>query len=191
MTNDIANTLSGKWWTFLVRGIVGLCVAAFAIASPGWVATGLVYVFAAYFIISGVVALFGGLSFTGVGQWWALVLMGIVQAALGIVMLAQPGAGPLALAYLFAIWMITTGSLEMTSAYAMRKYIRNEFWWIVLGTITLAFGFYVILRPELGLLALVYTIGLYAGLAGISLIALAFSIKSVGDSATAKRGVPA
>jgi uncharacterized membrane protein HdeD (DUF308 family) len=106
--------------------------------------------------------------------------MGVVQGALGFIMLAQPGAGPLALAYFFALWMISSGVLEISSAIALRSYVSNDFWWILLGIITLAFGFYVVLRPDLGVLALVYTIGFYAVLAGISLVAFSFRIKSAG-----------
>jgi uncharacterized membrane protein HdeD (DUF308 family) len=181
MIADAINQLSSKWWTFLLRGLVALVLAAFAFASPAATASGLVYVFAAYFIISGLVALFAGFSFSGVGHWWALILMGLIQAALGFVMLAEPGAGPLALAFFFGFWMITTGTMEISGAITLRGYISNDFWWILLGILTLAFGFYVILRPGLGLLALVYTVGFYALFAGISLIALGFRIKSAGS----------
>ena len=177
MTADTMNQLSSKWWLFLLRGIVALALAAFAFALPGTIAIGLVYVFAAYFIFNGVVTLFTGFSFTGAGHWWLLVLMGLVQAALGVIMLVQPGAGPLALAYLFALWMISTGVMEISAAFALRNFISGEFWLFLLGVITLAFGFYVVLLPALGLFALVYTIGFYAVLAGISLIALGFRVK--------------
>lgn len=137
--------------------------------------------FAAYCILSGLGAIAAGVSFTGVGNWWALVLTGLVQGALGIIILSNPAAGPLALAYLFALWWITTGMLEISSAVLLRPYIENEFWWLLLGVITVAFGFYVLLYPNLGVLALVYTIGFYAVLAGTSLVAFAFRIKGLGD----------
>jgi uncharacterized membrane protein HdeD (DUF308 family) len=186
MIADTVNQLSSKWWTFLVRGLVALVLAAFALGSPAATANGLAYVVAAYFILSGITAIVAGFSFSGVGNLWALVLMGVAQGALGFLMLAAPGAGPLALAYLFATWMIMTGVTEISSAIALRSYISNEFWWIVLGIITLAFGAYVVARPDLGLLALVYTIGFYAILAGISLIAFAFRIKNLAGDFTAR-----
>lgn len=181
MIDDAISQLSSRWWTFLLRGIVALVLAAFAFSAPGPTAGALVYVFAAYFIISGVVALVAGFSLSGVGQWWALIIMGILQAVLGFMMLAQPGAGPLALAYLFSIWMVMSGATEIIGAIALRSYINNEFWWVLLGIITLAFGFYVLWRPDLGLLALVYTLAFYATFAGISLIAFSFRIKNVGS----------
>lgn len=187
MIADAVSQLSSKWWTFLLRGLVALAIAAFAFTSPETMAKGLVYLFAAYFIVSGVVAFVAGFSFTGVGHWWALILMGLVQAALGIIMLAEPGAGPLALVFFFAVWLMTSGVLEISSAIALRNYIDNEFWWILLGIISLAFGFYAVLRPELGLLALVYMVAFYAVLAGVSLIAFGFRIKDVGGSNLVKQ----
>jgi len=62
MIADTVNQLSNKWWTFLVRGLVALVLAAFALGSPAATANGLVYVVAAYFIISGVTAIVAGFS---------------------------------------------------------------------------------------------------------------------------------
>jgi len=182
MIADTVNQLSSKWWTFLIRGIVALALAAACLMTPGPTAAALVFIVAAYFIVAGVVSVVAGVSFTGTGSWWLFVISGIVQAFLGFLMLSQPGMGPLALAYLFAIWTMTTGVTEISSAIALRNVINNEFWWIVLGIITLAAGAYVVILPGLGLLALVYTVGFYAIFAGISLIALAFRLKGMAGS---------
>ena len=180
MIADSIERLTANWWTFLVRGILALALAAVAFSSPGVMASALVYVVAAFFIVSGATALFAGFSFSGAGHWWTLILSGALQLGLGIYMLATPGVGPLALAYLFAIWMLSTGLLEITGAIALRSYIDSEFWWVLLGLITVAFGVYVVVNPGLGLYALVYTVGFYAILAGVTLIALSFRIKNAG-----------
>jgi uncharacterized membrane protein HdeD (DUF308 family) len=179
MTDDILERLAGNWWTFLLRGIVALVLALFAFLEPQATASGLVYFVAGYFIVSGAVSLFAGLSFNGIGSWWALILLGLAQAFLGVVMLSQPGAGPLAIAYLVAIWAFSTGLMEISSAIALRNYISNEFWWILLGIVTIVLGVYIVMRPDAGLFALVYTIGIYAALAAGSLIGLAFRIKNM------------
>jgi len=178
MVTDAISQLSSRWWTFLLRGIIALALAVFAFMMPAAMATALVYIFAAYFIISGVATIAAGVSLTGAGSWWLLILLGIVEAILGFIMLTEPGAGPLALAYLFAIWVILTGTTEISAAVMVREYTNsNEIWWILLGLVTLAVGIYVVINPALGVPALVYTVGIYAALAGISLIALSFRIK--------------
>jgi uncharacterized membrane protein HdeD (DUF308 family) len=184
MITDAINQLSSKWWTFLLRGIVALAVAAFAFMMPAGMATALIYIFAAYFIISGAVTVFAGVSLTGAGNWWLLILLGAVEAILGFIMLTQPGARPLGLAYLFAIWLILSGTTEISAAMMLRGYANGgELWWILLGLVTLAIGIYVVINPALGVTALVYTVGIYAVLAGISLIVLSFRIKGLPKAA--------
>ena len=130
MITDTINHLSSKWWTFLVRGILALLLAAACFLIPGVTAAALVILVASYFVVTGIIAIAGGFSLTGVGHWWALVIMGLVQVALGVIMLITPGMGLLTLAYLFAVWMIMTGVTEISSAVAFRNVIGNEFWWI-------------------------------------------------------------
>ncbi len=191
MLADTVNQLSSKWWTFLLRGIVALALAVTCLMLPGPTAGALVFIVAAYFIIAGVVSIAAGFSFTGMGSWWLFIISGIVQAFLGVLMLSQPGMGPLALAYLFAMWMIVSGVTEIASGIALRTVISDEFWWILLGIITLAAGIYVVIVPGLGVLALVYTIGFYAIFAGVALIALAFRLKGLAGTIETHRHAPA
>jgi uncharacterized membrane protein HdeD (DUF308 family) len=187
---DAIQALIGKWWTFLLRGLVALALAVFAFVAPQTMSSALVYIVAAFFIVSGLLALVGGLSLTGIGNWWLLILFGIASGALGIIMLTQPGAGPLALAYLVAIWAISAGLMEIASGIAMRNVIRNEFWWVLLGIVTYALGVYIIIRPDLGVFALVYAIGVYSAIAGISLIAFSFKVKGVADEVRTLTSAP-
>ena len=62
MIADTVALLSGRWWAFLLRGLVALALAVFAFVAPGSLATVLVYVVAAYFIINGLFALISGVS---------------------------------------------------------------------------------------------------------------------------------
>jgi len=180
MVGDTIELFASKWWTFLLRGLVAIALAAYAFAAPSSMETVLVYIVAAYFIINGLIALWAGISTSGTGSWWLLIIFGLGSGALGILMLMKPGVGPLALAYLVAIWAFSTGLMEITSAIALRDFINNEFWWILLGIVTFALGVYIVVRPDIGVLALVYAIGIYAAIAGISLVAFAFRIRGAG-----------
>jgi len=181
MMTEIAQALTDKWWTFLLRGFFALALAIFAFAEPSAMQSGLVYLVAAYFILSGIMAIYGGVSFTGVGQWWLLILVGLASVALGIMMISQPGLGPLALAYMVAIYAISTGLLEVAAGIEFRQIISNEGWWIFFGIVTVALGVYIAMRPDIGIVALVYAVGIYAALAAGSLFALAFRLKSAGN----------
>jgi uncharacterized membrane protein HdeD (DUF308 family) len=172
--------LTGKWWTFLLRGALALALGLLAFVAPGPTAGALIFLLAAYFVLSGALSLYAGISFTGTGHWWALVLMGILQIALGLIMVVIPLAGALSLAYLCAVWAIASGSMEISSGIALRGHAAGEIWSIVLGILTLVFGFFVIVEPGLGILTLVFTVGIYALLASGALFALAFRLRRAG-----------
>jgi hypothetical protein len=87
--------------------------------------------------------------------------------------------------------MITSGVAELGAAIAMSSLIQNQFWLGLLGVQALAAGWYVVVRPDLGLLALAYTVGLYGLLAGVSLIGFAFRIEGAGANVVPpSRGSP-
>ena len=89
-----------------------------------------------FIIISGVAAALAGLSLTGSGNWWAVILLGVVEAILGFIMLTEPGARPLALAYMFAIWVTLAGTMEIAAAVTVRNYTNgNTFWWLLLDSL--------------------------------------------------------
>ena len=186
MLADSVSRVTSYWWTFLIRALFAFAIAFWAFASPGTMASGLVYLLAAYFIVTGVLSVIAGVSFTGASQWWALILLGALEVFLGVYMLTQPGVGPLALAYIVALWSIAVGLLELSAAIEFRKVLDNDFWWGLLGVLMIAIGVYIVYHPGLGILALVYTIGIYGVIAGVALTMFAFRVKNLGTD-TVKR----
>jgi len=184
MLTEFAQSITSKWWTFLVRGILALILAVAVFTYPAATASALVYLVAAYFIIAGFAQVAGGVAFTGAGHWWLLILTGAMSVFVGFVMLTQYGMGPLALAYLVAIYAIFNGLMEISSGIMFGNAIQHAGWLVFLGIVTLALGTYIIVQPALGVIALVYAIGFYAAFAAGTLFAFAFRLKSAGTQIT-------
>jgi uncharacterized membrane protein HdeD (DUF308 family) len=180
MFNDFAQMVTDKWWTFLVRGIAALILGVAVFAFPIGTAHVLVYLVASYFIVSGVLQVAGGLATSGIGQWWLLIISGAMSVILGFIMFTQPGMGPLALAYLVAMYAIFNGITEISAGAMLSKVMPHSGWWIVLGFITLLLGMYIIVYPAIGVATLVYMVGFYAIFAAAALFVLAFRLKSKG-----------
>ena len=181
MFTDVAQAITSKWWTFLLRGLFAVALAVAVFMYPNVTATALVYIVAAYFIIAGIAQVASGITLTGVGQWWLLLLTGGMSIFLGCIMLTQPGMGPLALAYLVAVYAIFSGIAEIASGITFTGVIENAGWMTFLGIVTLALGVYIIINPALGVTALVYAIGIYAAIAAIALFVIAFRLKNAGS----------
>ena len=111
-------------------------------------------------------------------RWW-LAIVGIVGLLAGLVAFASPGLTALVLLMFIAGWAIVIGALEIWGAIQLRKEIEGEWWLILSGLLSIAFGVLLIARPGSGALALVWVIASFAILHGCTLIALAFRLKQL------------
>jgi hypothetical protein len=58
------------------------------------------------------------------------------------------------LVYIIAIWAIVTGVLEVVAAIRLRDVIRNEWWLVASGVLSVIFGLLLVVAPGAGALAL-------------------------------------
>jgi uncharacterized membrane protein HdeD (DUF308 family) len=176
----LLQSLARNWWLLLLRGIAAVVFGVLAILWPGLTLLALAYLFAAYALVDGVCAL-GAAIFGHAGgmvpRWW-LAVVGIFGILAGLVAFAWPGMTALFLLLIIATWSIVIGALEVIGAIQLRKEIEGEWWLIVSGVLSIAFGVILFLQPGPGALALVWVIGIYAILAGGSLIGLAYRLKN-------------
>jgi uncharacterized membrane protein HdeD (DUF308 family) len=177
----LLRSLAENWWLLLLRGIAAVVFGVLAIIWPGITLLALAYLFAAYALVDGVCALGAAIfGHTGgmVPRWW-LAVVGVIGVVAGLLALAWPGLTALFLLLLIASWAIVIGVLEIVGAIHLRKEIEGEWWLIVSGALSIAFGVIMFAQPGAGALALVWVIGIYAILAGASLIALAYRLKNL------------
>jgi uncharacterized membrane protein HdeD (DUF308 family) len=82
-----------------------------------------------------------------------------------------------------AAWSVAISVLQIIAAIQLRREIANEWFLALGGAASVLFGIYVFTNPGAGALALVWLIGLYAFVFGITLIAIGFRLRGHrGDS---------
>ena len=173
--------LSNNWWVILLRGIVGVIFGVIAFVSPGATLLALVFVYGAYALVDGAFALY--LTYLAARQqrrWWPHLLEGLAGIGAGIIAFAVPDITALALVYVIAAWAIITGIVEIVAAVDLRKQIQNEWLLGLAGALSIVFGIIVAFEPDAGALAVVWTVGAYALLFGITLVVLAFRVRAMG-----------
>jgi uncharacterized membrane protein HdeD (DUF308 family) len=176
------NDVPRHWWALGVRGLAAVIFGILAFVWPGITLAVLVLLFGAYALIDGVLALVSAVRSQG-EHLWALLVEGIVGIVAGLAAFAVPGLTTLVLLFIIAIWAILKGILDVVSAMRLRKVIANEWSWIAGGVLSVIFGLILLTAPGAGALALVWVIGVYAILYGISLIALAWRVRELGERA--------
>jgi len=175
----LVRALAENWWLLLLRGVASIIFGLLAFIWPGLTLVALIFLWGAYAIIDGGIALWAAISGRGAEvapRWW-LAIVGIIGLLAGLVAFASPGLTALVLLMFIACWAILIGAMEIWGAVQLRKEIEGEWWLILSGVLSIAFGILLIARPGSGALALVWVIGSFAILHGGMLIALAFRLK--------------
>lgn len=172
-------TLADNWWLLLLRGLAAIAFGVIAFFWPGITLVALVYVWGAYAMVDGVIAIWAAFNLSGgdAGPRWWLGLSGVVGILVGVGTFVYPGMTALVLLMFIAVWVIFIGALQLYAALQLWKVIDNAWWLILGGLISIAFGVTLIGWPGTGALATVWTIAWYAVFFGCMLIGLSFEIK--------------
>ena len=180
-THAMSQLLAQNWWALALRGAFAIIFALIAFFSPGATLLSLVWVFAAYMLVDGVFGIVSGIRAASNNQRWGLLILeGILNILVGIIAFLMPGLTVLFFVTLMAVWSLITGVLMIVAAFKLNPtYGRG--WLIFSGIVSVLFGVALLLAPLVGAVVLTWWLGAYALVFGISLLVLAFNLKSHKD----------
>ena len=170
--------LARNWWAVLVRGIAALAFGVLALSYPGLTIVVLLLFFAGYVLIDGVFAIFAALNAASEHHRYGLLLLeGILDLALGAVIIARPFDAFLAMVYLTAGWAVVTGAFMAVGAFRLSP--NHGRWWFVIGGIlSMVWGVALGVAPYLGALVFTGWFAAYTIVFGVILIILAFTLRA-------------
>jgi uncharacterized membrane protein HdeD (DUF308 family) len=174
--------LAQSWHWIALRGLFAVLFGIFAFIWPGITLAVLVLVWGAYAIADGVMALIAAYSMHEAGKpMGALIVVGILGIAAGLVTFFWPGMTALVLLLFIASWAVLMGIFQIAAAIRFRKHIENEWLLGLSGAVSILFGVLMFLQPGAGALAVVWLIGSFSLFFGILLIALGFKLKGLAN----------
>src|SRR4051794_29341929 len=178
LTHQAAQDVARNWWVLLLNGVL-LTVAGFLIFSIDWSVRSLATFIGALFIFQGVTdALTTGID-ARVRR--ANVVTGLLSIAAGVVIIAWPTPGLLALGIVLGAWLIVMGTIAIAGAFAARRIIPD--WWLLLllGLAEVPLGVLALANPGATLAAIITVGGIWAVAIGVMRIVLSFQVKRLPD----------
>ena len=99
-----------RWWVLLLEGLLGIAFGVITFQAPEITATVLILYIAFWAMATGVLRIILAVRLRKEieGEWW-MALAGLAGIVFGVLMVARPGAGALALLWLVATWAIVSG----------------------------------------------------------------------------------
>jgi uncharacterized membrane protein HdeD (DUF308 family) len=114
-----------RWWLGL-SGVAGTLAGVVTFYYTGTTTLVLLMFIAVWAIIIGTLQIWGAIVLRKVLQHeWLLILSGVLSIAFGVVLLAQPGTGALALVWTIAWYAIFFGCFYVALAFRLKQYKRT------------------------------------------------------------------
>jgi uncharacterized membrane protein HdeD (DUF308 family) len=128
---NIATALGGRkehdhWWILLLAGIAGVLVGVLTFISPGITALALLFYIAIWAIATGLMQVVAAVRLRKEieGEFW-LGLAGAASMLFGLLLIARPGAGALAVLWLIGSYAIAWGVILLVLALKARAFVKH------------------------------------------------------------------
>lgn len=112
-------------------------------------------------------------------RWWVPVVRGIAAIIFGVLALAAPSIGLLALVIMWGAYAIIDGVFNLVLATRAGRAGERWGWFVFEGIISIAAGVLAFVYPGITTLVLLYVIGAWAIVTGIAEIAAAVKLRRV------------
>ena len=186
MQNIAAPLVRRNWWIMALRGLFAVIFGLIALVAPGIALLAFIYVFAAYALIDGGIAIITAIQERELLDRWGWVLFeGILSILAWIIAFANPSLTAVVLLYIIAAWAIVTGIMEIVTAFVIREFVSREWVLALAGIASVAFGIILFIYPGAGILSILWLVGIYGIVFGLLFIVRAFQLRSWASSVTA------
>jgi uncharacterized membrane protein HdeD (DUF308 family) len=166
------------WWVPLVAGVLGVIVGIVALAYPGPTLLAVGIIFGAYLAAWGTMLIVHAAADGGAPVFVRVlsVIVGALGLLAGLILLVRPGESVLTAALVLGFWWVVSGSMQLARGVTEPE---GRVWNILIGLLGVVAGIIILAQPGIGVITLVYIVGIGLIFQGILEIAAAMSIRNL------------
>jgi uncharacterized membrane protein HdeD (DUF308 family) len=110
------------FWQLIVVGLLGLGAGIATFVNPAWTALALLFLIAGWAVVTGVLEIAAAIRLRReIDHEWLLALAGVVSILFGVVMIARPGVGALAVVWAIAGYAVLFGILLIALGFRLKR----------------------------------------------------------------------
>jgi uncharacterized membrane protein HdeD (DUF308 family) len=118
---EVIAGVRGKWGSLVVLGLLGIAAGIITYWRPGITVVSLVWVFAFWAIVAGVLQVSAAIRLRKEMQGeWMWILSGVITVLLGVLLLLYPGAGALSVTWLIGSLAVAWGILLVMLSFKLK-----------------------------------------------------------------------
>lgn len=174
------DTLTRNWWALALRGFAAVVFGVLTLVWPGLSLVVMIALFGAFAVVNGVMAIVASFeAHDSHLRWGSLLAVGILDLIAGGVTFFWPGLTALALLYVVVAWALVTGIMTIGASIEFHDAIPHAWLLTITGLLALVLAVVLAVDPREGVLSLIWVVGIYAIVGGISELIFAFHVHSL------------
>lgn len=170
--------LAGRWWSYMIRGVLAGILGLCALLLPSTTIELLVTLVGIFCLVDGLTALLGIYKTSRRRMGMAAP---IVSVGIGLVLLLWPDSSVRLLLAVFGVFLLIIGIAMFFGARQSNLQGIDQRFMSVVGGVTAVVGLVMVLWPGTGVVAISWLIAIPALLVSALLIILALRLKAVHD----------
>jgi uncharacterized membrane protein HdeD (DUF308 family) len=172
------------WWLPFVTGVLSVIIGVAALAWPGPTLLAVGLLFGIYLAVWGALTLFRGAGGAGMPVIARILyaILGILAVVTGLVLVVRPGESVLTVVLVLGFWWVLTGVLQLAAGVASSE---GRAWNIAWGLLGVVAGAIILAQPEIGLVTLVWIVGLGLIVQGVIEVSAAWTLRGLRKEAVA------
>jgi uncharacterized membrane protein HdeD (DUF308 family) len=169
--------------SLIMRGILAVGVGIIALAWPRVTVFALVILFAVLALIGAAQEAMRAFSYTTARPVIRHLLLGLIDAAAGVVALLWPAPTALVLVLIVASWALVSGLFEFFAGFRRGELAGTRAQLILAGLVSIAFGAVLFARPDIGAITLALLFGMFNLIYGAWQFTLGIELRQTGKAA--------